>query len=98
MLCKPPIWVLLCVHIVLLFMHKHGLDLGMLVSGDDNASAMTTFLLVIFLVYLGGQTYTRYFMMFDACMGMANAVQAWVGRAHRQGRTLPRAADDVASW
>ena len=82
MLCRPPIWGLLFVHCVLLYLHKElGIDLGMIVEGTKDVSAVSTKFLIFFLVYYGGNCYKRYYDMYNACMSMAGDVQCWVGLA-----------------
>jgi len=81
-ICRPPIWAMLLVHCVLLYMHKEmGMDAGMIVKGPapDDVSKVSTTFLVFFLVYYGSQCYTRYYTMYTACMSMAGDVQCWVG-------------------
>jgi len=81
-LCRAPIWALLMVHCVLLYLHKElGVDWGMIVKGPapDDVSKVSTTFLVFFLVYYGGQCYARYYNMYTSCMDMAGAVQCWVG-------------------
>ena len=64
----------------------------MIVKGPDNVAAISTTLLVFFLVYYGGQCYARYFQMYNACMGMAGDVQCWVGLARVY---FPSATPDI---
>ena len=79
-LCRPPIWALLTLHCIFLYMHKElHLDLGMLVRDVDDISKVSTTFLVFFLVYYGGNCYARYYQMYNSCMGMAGDVQCWVG-------------------
>lgn len=61
-------------------MHKElGVDLGMIIQDTNDITAVSTKFLVFFLVYYGGQCYTRYFNMYNSCMGMSGSVQCWVG-------------------
>ena len=81
-LCRPPIWGLLVIHCVFLYMHKElGVDLGMIVKGPspDDVSKVSTTFLVFFIVYYGGQCYNRYYTMYQSCMQMGGDVQCWVG-------------------
>jgi len=94
-LTRPPIWALLFVHSLLLYMHKElGFDPGMIVQGSppDDISKVTTSFLVFFLVYYGGQCYARYYTMYNACMQMAGDVQCWVGLARVY---FPTASPDI---
>ena len=93
MLCRPPIWGLLFVHCVLLYLHKElGIDLGMIVEGTKDVSAVSTKFLIFFLVYYGGNCYKRYYDMYNACMSMAGDVQCWVGLARVY---FPTATPDI---
>jgi len=81
-LCRPPIYALVGLHALFLYLHKYlELDLGMIVKdgGVDDISKVSTTFLIFFLVYYGGNCYNRYFSMYSACMGMGGAVQCWVG-------------------
>ena len=92
-LCRPPIWGLLFVHCVLLYLHKElGIDLGMIVEGTKDVSAVSTKFLIFFLVYYGGNCYKRYYDMYNACMSMAGDVQCWVGLARVY---FPTATPDI---
>ena len=76
-------------------MHKElNLDLGMIVKGSkpDDVSQVSTTFLVFFLVYYGGQCYSRYYDMYAACMKMAGDVQSWVGLCRVY---FPQATPDV---
>jgi len=82
----PTIWTLLLIHCVLLYLHTAlDIDEGMIVTPDDiytegdDVSKVSTTLLLFFLVYFGGNCFTRYFEFYEACMGMQGAVQEWVG-------------------
>lgn len=95
MLCRPPIWALVMVHAILLYLHKEmGMDAGMIVKGDppDDISKVSTTFLIFFLVYYGGNCYARYYGMYNACMGMAGDVQCWVGLSRVY---FPQASPDV---
>jgi predicted membrane chloride channel (bestrophin family) len=81
-LCSPAIWVLMLLHCTFLYMHTRlDLDLGMIVKGaaPDEISTVSINLLIIFLVYYGGNCYSRYFEMYEQCMAMAGDVACWVG-------------------
>jgi len=94
-LCRPPIWALVMVHAILLYLHKEmGMDAGMIVKGDppDDVSKVSTTFLIFFLVYYGGNCYARYYAMYNACMGMAGDVQCWVGLSRVY---FPSASPDV---
>ena len=70
------------VHAFFLYMHKElGVDLGMIVKGPspDDVSKVSTTFLIFFLVYYGGNCFSRYYTMYKACMDMAGDVQSWVG-------------------
>ena len=74
-------------HCVLLYLHKElGIDLGMIVEGTKDVSAVSTKFLIFFLVYYGGNCYKRYYDMYNACMSMAGDVQCWVGLARVRWR------------
>jgi len=96
---QPTIWILLLIHCVLLYLHMElGFDYGMIVTPDidsvtfgNDASKVSTTLLVFFVVYYGGSCYGRYYELYDACMGMAADVQCWVGLTHVY---FPRATPD----
>jgi len=79
-LYRPAIWLFTAVHVGFLYSHVyHHLDLGSLVVDEDNATAITTALLVFFSVFFGGLCYARYFAFHDACMGMYSCCVQYAG-------------------
>ena len=68
-------------HVAFLSLHRAGVDFGMIVKGEDNISAVSTGLLVFFVVFYGSNCVARYYQMYQLCMAMAGDVMCWVGLA-----------------
>ena len=85
-------------HSLFLYMHKElGVDLGMIVKGPspDDVSKVSTTFLIFFLVYYGGNCFSRYYSMYKSCMDMGGDVTRGTFRFRRReaGKRHTRARD-----
>lgn len=86
MVTKDPIfYAMLSLHIFLMVVQRELLAMDSeLPPLNWKASAMVASLLTFFLVFYGGQCYTRYFQFYGSCVGLAAALGDWayLVRAH----------------
>jgi predicted membrane chloride channel (bestrophin family) len=89
-LCRPIFWVLMSAHLCFYYINNYRTDIT-LPPLPWKLTTVPTTLLVFFLVFYSANCYTRYYALYNHCMGMSGTVMAFTGllRVH-----LPKASPD----
>jgi len=75
----PMFWLLMGIHAWLLYEEKRSVDSGELgwPKLDWRAALVPTSLLTFFVVFYGGNCYTRFYQLHGQCMGISSCITEW---------------------